>query len=98
MIVYMMLSGKSPFKSQSQYLTFQNIASCTFTYPDPATPEGANFTEEAKDLINKLLVRDPKARLGAGREGTPNDYNGLKEHPFFKGLDFDHVFLMKSPL
>jgi len=37
-------------------------------------------------------------RLGAGRYGTQNDYDGLKRHPFFAGIDFDKVFLMKSPI
>lgn len=97
-ILFMMLSGRSPFKSTSQYQTFQNIKSVSYQFPDSKTPEGSGFTYEAKDLISKLLIRDPRARLGAGRKGTPNDYDALKKHPFFAGIDFDRLFLMTSPL
>jgi len=70
----------------------------SYTFPDPSTPEGVNLTEEAKDLISKLLVRTPKLRLGAGRPGSSNDYTALKSHSYFAGIDFDKVFLMKSPI
>ena len=54
--------------------------------------------EEAKDLISKLLVREPMDRLGAGLPGFDNDMDALKAHPFFNGLDFSKVFLMKPPI
>ena len=56
------------------------------------------FTEEAKDLISKLLVRDPRQRLGAGRVGSNNDFDVLKKHKFFYGIDFDKIFLLPSPV
>ena len=43
-------------------------------------------------------MRDPRERLGAGRIGSPNDYNALKKHAFFKNIDFDKIFLLPSPL
>ena len=89
-ILYMMLSGASPFKGANQYQTFLNIQSVTYTFPEDPT----FFTPEAKDLIQKLLVRDPSQRLGAGIEGFGNDYNDLRRHPFFDGIDFDKIFLM----
>ncbi len=49
-------------------------------------------------MISKLLVREPSQRLGAGRVGSNNDFDALKRHPFLKGLDFDKVFLLPSPL
>jgi serine/threonine-protein kinase RIM15 len=36
----------------------------------------------AKDLITKLLIKVPGDRLGA------NDIEEVKQHPFFKGVDF----------
>jgi hypothetical protein len=42
---------------------------------------------DALDLIVKLLNRDPRARLGAG----PGDAEEIKAHPFFAGIDWDHV-------
>jgi 3-phosphoinositide dependent protein kinase-1 len=78
-IVFMMLSGKSPFKTQSQIKTFEKIQNVDFKFPEG----NPNFTENAKDLINKLLVKDPSERLGAGKEGMDNDYYALKAHPYF---------------
>jgi hypothetical protein len=36
-------------------------------------------------------------RLGAG-DSKVNDYGALKRHPFFQGIDFDKVFLLRSPI
>lgn len=43
---------------------------------------------EAIDLIDKLMQLTPFERLGAGEPGSENDYEHLKAHPFFKGLNF----------
>lgn len=69
-IVYMMLTGSSPFKGHTQYLTFKNISEGKYSFPvnDP------NFPEEARDFIMRLLKKDPHDRLGAGYEGSDNDY------------------------
>ena len=37
----------------------------------------------AVSLVTKLLVKDPKKRLGAGRS-----IDTIRKHPFFKGLDW----------
>ena len=87
-----MISGKSPFKGANQMQTFQNIQNVKLQFT-----EEPNFTKEAKDLITKLLKKDPYSRLGAGPFGSDNDYFALKNHPYFKGIDFDKVFLMKTP-
>ena len=54
-ILYMMLTGDSPFKHQSQFITFRNIRDVKYTFPDDPS-----FTEEARDLVRKLLVKDPQ--------------------------------------
>jgi len=46
-----------------------------------------NFSEEAKDLITKLLDLDPKTRLGAGKNGFEN----LKNHKYFEDIDWDDL-------
>jgi hypothetical protein len=38
-----------------------------------------------RDLIDKLIVLDPNARLGARGAGG---MQALKAHPFFKGINF----------
>lgn len=47
-----------------------------------------NFTEDAKDLIRKLLTMDRTKRLGCLRAG-PAD---IKDHPWFKTLNWDAVY------
>jgi serine/threonine protein kinase len=49
-----------------------------------------------KDLISRLLVRDPNRRLGASVLGE-NGYGSLKSHEFFKGLDFNSLFIREGP-
>lgn len=53
--------------------------------------------EEAKDLISKLLTLNPRNRLGAGPPGSKNDYNALKNHPFFNGLEWKGIFEREAP-
>jgi serine/threonine protein kinase len=44
-IIFMMISGKSPFKAQNQIQTFNNISSVSYQFTD-------DFSPEAKDLIS----------------------------------------------
>ena len=46
-----------------------------------------NFSEEAKDLIIKLLNIDPKKRLGSGKNG----FNDLKNHKYFENINWDDL-------
>ena len=46
---------------------------------------------EAVDLIDKLLTLNPLERLGYGPPGSDNDYDALKNHSFFKGVDFAKI-------
>jgi hypothetical protein len=48
--------------------------------------------------LSKIFQKEPTARLGAGPLGSDYDYVALKGHPYFKGIDFDKIFLMKSPI
>ena len=45
-----------------------------------------NISEELKDLLEKLLNKDPNQRLGL--KGA----NEIKAHPFFEGLDWQAVY------
>jgi serum/glucocorticoid-regulated kinase 2 len=42
---------------------------------------------EAKDLLTRLLDRDPKKRLG-----SLNGAEDIKNHPFFEMIDWDKMF------
>lgn len=45
---------------------------------DPPFPK--DMGPLAKDLIQRLLVKDPKKRLGSGPSGAEN----VKKHPFYQ--------------
>ena len=49
------------------------------------------MSDDALDLIVKLLNRDPKQRLGSG----PGDSEEIKAHQFFKNINWDDVFQRK---
>lgn len=49
------------------------------------------MSPEAHDLIEKLLCMDPKKRLGS------HSINEVKDHPFFKGIDWAHIMEMDAP-
>ena len=58
---------------------FQNIKSAPLHLP-------SFLSVPAKDLLRKLLIRDPSQRLGAH-----SDAEEIKKHPFFKRVDWGQV-------
>lgn len=56
-----------------------------------------DIPEEIQDLITKLLNQDPHKRLGAGVEGSENDYSALKDHPLLDEFDYENVISSKPP-
>ena len=91
-ILYQMYCGQTPFKSKTNFLTFKNIGNIQITYPD-----NINVPKNAKDLINKILIRDPEKRLGAGEPNTELDIAHLKKHPFFKGIKWKNITNQNVP-
>lgn len=53
--------------------------------------------KDAKDLIERLLVLDPKQRLGASKEGEFS-IQELKKHPFFSKVDFKKIHKRIPPI
>ena len=47
--------------------------------------------KDAVDLIDRLMVISPLERLGIGLKGTALDFDALKAHKFFKGIDFKRL-------
>ena len=91
-ILYQMYCGQTPFKSKTEFLTFKNIGNMQITYPN-----NINVPKNAKDLINKILIRDPDKRLGAGEPNTDLDIAHLKKHPFFKGIKWKNIINQNVP-
>ena len=92
-MLYQMFYGKTPFKERTNYLIFRKIDQLKIDF----TNNNVNIPLDAKDLITKILVKDPTKRLGAGEQGSEYDINHLKLHPFFKGIDWDNLPHIKPP-
>ena len=80
-LIYEMLVGKPPFTSD-----VRNISQIEklILINKPEYP--SNLTEDAIDLIQKLLETNPKKRI-------QNDE--IKEHPFFKTINWDEIKNLK---
>ncbi|XP_032678914.1 ribosomal protein S6 kinase alpha-5-like isoform X2 [Odontomachus brunneus] len=76
-LTYELLTGSSPFTVEGESNSQQEI-SRRILKTEPPMPDYLSPT--VRDFINRLLVKDPRRRLGGG----PQDANELKEHPFFK--------------
>lgn len=59
-IIYYCLSGDLPFFLPDEKDKFEAIKACEWTFKATVWDD---ISEEAKDLIRKLLVRDPEQRL-----------------------------------
>nr|AAM15725.1 phototropin 1 [Pisum sativum] len=86
-LLYEMLYGYTPFRGKTRQKTFANILHKDLKFPKskPVSPHG-------KQLIYWLLHRDPKNRLGS-LEGA----NEIKNHPFFKNINWALVRCTKPP-
>ncbi|GLT43275.1 hypothetical protein SLA2020_172370 [Shorea laevis] len=86
-LLYEMLYGYTPFRGKTRQKTFANVLSKDLKFPR-STPVSLH----AKQLMYRLLNKDPKNRLGS-REGA----NEIKQHPFFKGINWALVRSMNPP-
>ena len=93
-MIYQMFFGKTPFKEKNNYLTFRKIEQLKIDFEGG---EKITIPDEAKDLISKILVKEPNKRLGGGEPGTEYDIAHLKSHPFFKGIDWQNLHNMTPP-
>lgn len=89
-LIYKMITGKYPFDGDN-LLLFDMIKNCTIKYPE-------NMDKDAKNLISRILVINPKERLGCGPKGSVNDLNAQKNHKFFKGVDWKKIYDNESPV
>ena len=65
MLLYELLDGKTPFDDESPARVQAKIARSSEAVLWPE-----DMAAEARTFLERLLVRDPAARLGAGRTGT----------------------------
>uniref|UniRef100_A0A0A9DML0 non-specific serine/threonine protein kinase n=1 Tax=Arundo donax TaxID=35708 RepID=A0A0A9DML0_ARUDO len=79
--LYELLYGRTPFVGDTNEATLRNIVRRPLEFP--AAPAGHGGGDAAaRDLISRLLDKDPRTRLGS-RRGAAD----VKAHCFFKGLN-----------
>jgi len=61
-ILYILLVGYPPFWDEDQHRLYAQIKAGAYDFP---SPEWDSVTQDAKNLINQMLVLDPKKRITA---------------------------------
>ncbi|KAL1340881.1 hypothetical protein HN51_027384 [Arachis hypogaea] len=79
-VLYEMLYGTTPFKGENRKETFLGILT--------KEPELTGEKTALRDLIGRLLEKDPDRRITVGE---------IKSHDFFKGVKWDTVLQIARP-
>ncbi|KFO34854.1 Beta-adrenergic receptor kinase 2 [Fukomys damarensis] len=88
-MLFKLLRGHSPFrqhKTKDKHEIDRMTLTVNVELPD-------TFSPELKSLLESLLQREVGKRLGCHGGGAQE----VKEHIFFKGVDWQHVYLQKYP-
>ena len=80
-LIFEMLYSESPFCGENLNKTFQLIQKCHLEFPSNHTPY--DISSKVKNLIKHLLIHEPEKRLGFAGGSTE-----IKDHPFFKDVEF----------
>lgn len=88
-MIFEMLGGDTPFykDGMDQIALFRSIVKGDFKFPTSARKRANYFTDDAKDLISKLLTKSPSRRIGSLAGGEKDIYNA----PFFKSIHFEKL-------
>jgi serine/threonine-protein kinase RIM15 len=87
-IIFECLYGRPPFNAESPEEVFKNILARNIQWPEDEDEDFAS--EEAKDLINKLICLDPKERLGSNKDDKyPSGGDEIKAHPWFSEINWE---------
>lgn len=79
-VCYVLLSGLSPFMGDSDVETFANITGIAYDFDDEAFDP---ISDDAKDFIQKLLIKNQRKRLTA---------EACMRHPWLKAADSNVTF------
>ncbi|KAK1228898.1 Serine/threonine-protein kinase [Marasmius sp. AFHP31] len=83
-LLFEMCCGWSPFYAEDTQQMYRNICFGKIRFPKGV------INEDGKQFVKGLLNRNPKHRLGAQRDAAE-----LKEHAFFKSIDW-HLLSLKQ--
>ena len=93
-LIYELLIGMPPFYHHNQHRMEKMIKKKKFVFPDQKLLErdkGIFVSDNARDLIEKLLIKEPENRLGSKK--------GMEEvlaHPWFS--DIDRILMMNKKI
>ncbi|KAK9269521.1 hypothetical protein L1049_001297 [Liquidambar formosana] len=92
--LYELLYGRTPFKGENNEKTLINILKQPLTFPRIGVSSSKEFEEMLKvqDLISKLLVKNPKKRIGSLKGSVE-----IKRHEFFKGVNWALIRSVRPP-
>jgi len=79
-VMYEMMVGRLPFYNRDHDILFELILMEEVRFP-------RTISDEAKDLLGGLLVKEPLRRLGGG----PEDAIAVKTHPFFNSINWSDL-------
>nr|AML79362.1 putative LOV domain-containing protein [Peperomia fraseri] len=86
-LIYEMFYGYTPFRGKTRQKTFGNVLN-----KDLKFPRSIPVSVQARQLMYQLLHRDPKNRLGSFTGS-----NEIKNHPFFRGINWPLIRDMRPP-
>ncbi|XP_005285457.1 ribosomal protein S6 kinase alpha-5 isoform X1 [Chrysemys picta bellii] len=89
-LMYELLTGASPFTVDGEKNSQAEI-SRRILKSEPPYPQ--EMSALAKDVIQRLLMKDPKKRLGCGSGGADE----IRQHPFFQKINWDDLAAKKIP-
>ncbi|XP_010542102.2 PREDICTED: protein kinase PINOID 2 [Tarenaya hassleriana] len=92
--LYEMLFGTTPFKGENNERTLVNILKKPLAFPKVVVNSPKEYEEmvKAQDLIIKLLVKNPKKRVG-----TLKGSMEIKGHEFFEGVNWALIRSIRPP-
>ena len=85
-VLYEMLCGHLPFYNRNHEILFELILQEPVRLPD-------HLSEPAKDILAKLLEKEPLRRLG----GDTGDGKTVMSHEFFAPIDFNKLYHKEIP-
>ncbi|KAH0787512.1 AGC family protein kinase [Histomonas meleagridis] len=79
-LIYEMLVGHPPFYNENTNRLYRSIVKDPVSFPRFLNNESVSF-------LTALLQKSPENRLG-----SKGDFEEIKQHEFFKGINFDDVY------